>query len=402
MMILAVGLAAGACRSSDSAPVAPPKSVAAAPAPDPAPPSLAQMDDKGMLEVRPARRKESLRYGAMTQDNLFLIARCGDALKAPYMVGVLDLPYDNPKGFVAVAELTAEQALGRETPPEGCVWREASYWARDEPANGDWVARYPATPGLGTQVFWVGDAAAPVLREATSMPTSAYVARLLRVAAYHADVAEDADKALDLVQAALALDPGSRDAIELLGELLIGAQSAKAVELIDAFVKDHGTSPDLDATLATALMDVGAEEAVARGEQLLASVLERDPGNLKALAARGEQLRAKGDVPGAIAAYEQAVATHPLDPSPRYNLATLHIAAQRPELAIEHLGAYLDAFPEDPDALYLRAGLLADRKDLDGAGKDLAVLQRVAPRDPQVRALAVRLEQLRAAGTPTP
>ena len=401
-LFVAVGLAAGACRSSDSTPTAPLPAPAASPSPSPTGPAVAPLDDRGLLEVRPARRKESVRYGAMAQDNLFLVARCGATLRAPVMVGVLDLPYDNPKGFIAVAEVAAEQALGREPPPEGCAWREASYWARDEPGRGDWVVRYPATPGLGTQVFWVPDAGAPVRREATSMPTSAYVSRLLRVAAYHADVEEDPDKALGLIEAALALDPASSDAIELEGELLIGAQSAKAVELIDAFVKDHGTSPDLDATLATALMDVGSEEAVARGEQLIASALERDPGNLKALAARGERLRAKGDGPGAIAAYEQAVAAHPLDPSPRYNLATLQIAAQRPEQALEHLGAYLEAFPEDPDALYLRAGLLADAKDLDGAARDLGTLQRIAPQDPQVQALAVRLEALRSGGAPGP
>lgn len=396
MMVVAglEGLIVG-CRSSDPAPAAPSGPPAAAPAPKE--PAVEPLDDRGMLEARPARRKESTRYGAMTQDNLFLVARCGDAVRAPVMVGVLDLPYDNPKGFIAVAEVAAEQALGREAPPEGCAWREASYWARDEPARGDWVVRYPATAGLGTQVFWVPDEGAPVLREATSMPTSAYVSRLLRVAAYQADVAEDPDKALGLIEAARALDPRSSDAAELEGELLAAHRPADAVRRMDAFIAEHGSSLNLDATLATALLEVGTEEALARGEGLIAAVLEKDQGNLKALALRGERLRAKGDVAGAIAAYEQAIANHPLDPSPRYNLATLLVAAQRPDQALEHLGAYLDAFPEDPDALFVRAGLLADRGDLPGAAKDLTVLQRVAPEDPQVRAFATRLDALRAA-----
>lgn len=395
---LSIGALAWACKSSEpAAPAAPSAPATAAPA-APAAPAITPLDDRGLLAARPARRKESVRYGAMTQDNLFLAARCGDEVRVPVMVGVLDLPYDNPKGFVAVAEVAAEQALAREAAPEGCAWREASYWARDEAGRGDWVVRYPVTPGLGTQVLWVPDQGDPVLREATSMPRSAFVARLLRVASYQADVAEDAEKALGLIAAARALDPASRQAVELLGELLIGEDSALAVREIDAFAKEHGADADLEATLATALLDVGTEQATARGEALLEDVLSRDPVNLKALAARGERLRAKGDAAGAIAAYEKAVAAHPLDPSPRYNLATLLLAAGRGEEAMAHLDAYLLAFSEDPDALFLRAGLRLGRAELDGARGDLEVLRRVAPGDPQVEGLAAQIEEAARGG----
>jgi tetratricopeptide (TPR) repeat protein len=390
-VLLALGILPAGCRSS-SEPT--PEAPAPAPAPvqeAPEAPSVKPLDEKGLLVAREPRRKESVRYGAMTQDNLILVARCGDALVVPTMVGVLDLPYDNPRGLVAIAEASAEKALASEAAPEGCRFTEASYWTRDQEGGGDWVVRYPTTPGIGSSVWWAPDAGEPAKRSAEAVPPSVYVGRLLRVAAYHADVAEDLDAALAHIRAARAMDPGSRRAVELEAELLLGVDSKKAVEVLDAFMKDKGASPDLQATLATALLDTGDEAAVSRAEGLLDAVLAAEPGNLKALAARGERQRAKGQVDEAIATYEKAVAAHPLDPSPRYNLATLLLAKGDKEAALGHLDAYLAAFPEDPDALFLRAGLHADAGRLEQAVKDLTVLRRVAPGDPQVQALGERL-----------
>ena len=389
-LLVAVGCLSIGCRSSDT-----PKPAAEAPKRSPkprkAPPKVEPLDERPLLAARPVRRKDSERYGAMTQDSLLLLARCGKEVRVPTVVGVLDIPYDNPKGLVAVAEATAEQALPKQEPPEGCAFSEAGYWTRDEDGKGDWVVRYPTTPGLGTSVWWVPDEGKPERRAAEAVPKTVFVARLLRVAAYQADVVEDLDKALALIDAALALDPASAPAAELEGELLLGADSKAAVAFLDTFMKKNGATPNLEATLATALVDLGDAESLARGEALLDKVLAADPGNLKGLVARGERLRAKGDVKAAIDAYEHAVAAHPGDPSPRYNLATLMLADKRPDEALPHLDAYLGAFPEDADALYLRAGLLLDKGDREGAARDAATLVRVAPDNPQVQELQTRV-----------
>jgi predicted Zn-dependent protease len=328
----------------------------------------------------------------MAQDTAVLVEQCPDGPKVHSVVGVLDVPWDSGKGLLAVAEVASDKALQASTPDPGCSWAEATYWARDEQSRGDWVVRYSTAPDRPTSLLFVPEAGAPRTTTAEEVPVSAAMARLLRAVSYFGDVAEDAERAAQLLERALELDPTSAKLAEVQAEFWAERDPERALAATERGLGHHPKQPDLEATRAGILLAKSDPAAQAQGQALLSGLLEREPTHPKALSLRAEQAREAGNREGALADYRALLTAHPALHVARYNLATLLLDMGQSLGALDELSKYLDTYPEDGDALYLRASTALGLGRVDAARADLERLQKVAPDNPQVRALATQLD----------
>jgi spermidine synthase len=223
------------------------------------------------------------------------------------------------------------------------------------------------------------------------------------------------DEALARIQQAVAANPGSAQALWLLGEAYAGAglDGAAAVALRAAVTTDPRIGPAWTA-LGRRLLAAGLREeaeaafleavraapggraaALARNNLGAVRLARGDPGAAEAdfvaaigidpaLAAAsanlGLVLRRRGDLPGAERRYREAIAIDPLNTDARYNLARLLIDSGRAEEARAALREILAIDPTDATARDLLArishrGSSRDRAD----GRHDGLPQRRAP-----------------------
>jgi len=126
---------------------------------------------------------------------------------------------------------------------------------------------------------------------------------------------------------------------------------------------------------ATADPRVAIEEALARHH------IQNEPGDFEAHYNLAAILRMKGDLPGAIDQFEQAVRLQPDDPTANNALGGMLLASGRTDDAIAHLNTALKARPDYFDAHYNLGNALAAKGDFAGALAQFRAAVRLNPRD---------------------
>ena len=342
------------------------------------------------LEVR---RKETSKYGRLTQDAVIPVDACfvQEELRVPTTIGVVHAPYDSSDTFIAVARKSTESALSGTPLEPGCSRKEAGYWVRDSDGSGDFVFRVSAEAGLDAQLWWVPDSGVPKRADLKDMSGGVYIDRLLKVAGTRADADGDLKGALELVLNAQSMEPSSKRIAEMKTELVCLVHPPTAVKDLREFIDSFGSSEALDSTLAACLMEVKTAEAKEEADQLIEAVILRNPGQLKALSLKAEQLASEGRYAEAVQAYQDVLKHHPAAYMAHYGVATGLLSLGRNKEALDHLDRYLSVDPTDVDALFLRAGARVDVGNLEGAASDLKVLKNKIPEAPELPGLANRI-----------
>jgi putative PEP-CTERM system TPR-repeat lipoprotein len=149
----------------------------------------------------------------------------------------------------------------------------------------------------------------------------------------------DRDKAEALLRQAIQLDPSAARPKMQLARLLTGAKPEEADKLID--------------------------EAIAA-----------DPGSAEALQVKGEMLRVRGDLDGAMRLFDDALKIDPKNLMARLSRANVNIAQSKFKAADEDLDPVLKAFPNNFMANYLHALELAKQQQYAAADR---IFERISP-----------------------
>jgi tetratricopeptide (TPR) repeat protein len=175
---------------------------------------------------------------------------------------------------------------------------------------------------------------------------------------------------------------------------------AKAIGFFKEALRIRGDASDTYYYLAIALDNAGQlDDAI---KQLLTATAF-DPSFAQAQYYLGELYLRKGDKASASEHYRKAVSTDPEAPEPQRALAKLGSASElltkARGLATTDLGAAIDAAviacnvePEDPAAWKLRAQLLLQNHDSQGALSAYEEALKIAPEDPEVKAAIAKLK----------
>lgn len=195
-----------------------------------------------------------------------------------------------------------------------------------------------------------------------------------------ARVAGDADRALLLARQAVEVDPKEPEGQVLLGDLQAerGQWPAAQAAYRDA-LRAEARHPRASLGLVTALGAAGqTEQAEAQIRQLDPAVLARlgGPDALQAaiLRQQADLAQQRGDLAGAQALLEQAVALAPASPWVRLSLGQLLVRQGRPEAARAQLEAFVIPASAAAEPLQARAQLQSELKDWTGA---LQTLDRI-------------------------
>lgn len=342
------------------------------------------------------RREHTLKYREMTVDSMTVVVRCGEALKISSVGANLDTPYNNPKGFVVVAESTAEAMLQNHTDQPGCAIADVLYWARDEDGQSDIVVRFGVNAGSPSTLWRVFDTGSFERVDPEQLPVRFFSDRLIRVASFFAEVSDEPDRAVAHIRAAEALDPKNVRVAGVKAEILAKSLPDDAINHLTDFMAKNGENAGLLGTLATLYLEKGTEEDKVKADQVINKAMALDATNFKALAAKAERQRDLGDFAGAIATYLALDKVDPLNNTFRYNLAILYLETNQTTEALAQLDRFLREFPEDLDALYLRAVQKLRLGDHEGAQRDVDIMLKVAPESPEVAQFGETVKRARA------
>lgn len=127
--------------------------------------------------------------------------------------------------------------------------------------------------------------------------------------------------------------------------------------------KGKGDIANYQAFLDKSAEILALQDRLAELRELFAEILEANPGAINPYNSLGIDLRKKGDYPGAMHAYAQALALTPKDENLRYNIAKACIFAKDYEQAITHLEVALTIRDPFPEAAQLLAKLRAKQYD---------------------------------------
>jgi len=153
----------------------------------------------------------------------------------------------------------------------------------------------------------------------------------------------DQDKAEQMLRDAIRLDLGAVGPKVALGRLLAGKNPEEADKLID-------------------------------------EALAANPRSTEVLLAKGEMLRARGDLDGAVNLFEQVIKIDPRNLPAHLNRANINIAEGKFKTADEDLDPILKAVPNNFMANYLRALELAKQQQYAAADR---IFDRISPAFPR-------------------
>ena len=185
---------------------------------------------------------------------------------------------------------------------------------------------------------------------------------------------------------ALALAPADPLPYEMLGSLLLELGSAEAARglLADGIARAERTppSPLHYLRLSDACRALQQPEPA---RQALVDGLRRHPDSPDLLHARGNQLKAEGQLPEAAAAYRRALELNPAFVEADFARALLLLETGRPAEAVQALNHALGMQPTFPKARLLLARLEMDAGRFDAAGRHLLPLLKANPGAPEIR-----------------
>ena len=127
--------------------------------------------------------------------------------------------------------------------------------------------------------------------------------------------------------------------------------------------KGKGDIANYQAFLDKSAEILALQDRLVELRELFAEILEANPDAINPYNSLGIDLRKKGDYPGAMHAYAQALALTPKDENLRYNIAKACIFAKDYEQAIAHLEVALTIRDPFPEAAQLLAKLRAKQYD---------------------------------------
>ncbi|MYL83080.1 tetratricopeptide repeat protein [Desulfovibrio aerotolerans] len=127
--------------------------------------------------------------------------------------------------------------------------------------------------------------------------------------------------------------------------------------------KGKGDVANYQAFLDKSAEILALQDRLAELQELFAEILEANPDAINPYNSLGIDLRKKGDYPGAMHAYTQALALTPKDENLRYNIAKACIFAKDYAQAIAHLEEALTIRDPFPEAAQLLAKLRAKQYD---------------------------------------
>lgn len=185
---------------------------------------------------------------------------------------------------------------------------------------------------------------------------------------------------------ALQIDPKDVDAhyqlgliLEKLGELRPAmSQFLAAVKLDENHVEARIHAGQL--YLVGDAIDLAQEQAEA--------ALKLDDNNPSALALMGGIKAKSGDLTGAFTDGLAALKLEPTHVNSIALVSSLHLAKNDPDKALALINAGVDAHPENMNLLNLKAKILANQKDMEGAGE---ILEKIISLEPKLLAHRIQL-----------
>lgn len=193
---------------------------------------------------------------------------------------------------------------------------------------------------------------------------------------------EQAEKALTEAVRTLPDEMSLRFALGTLYETM--KRPDKASDVYRTIITASGVRPDgLKARthLAQILFTQGK---AAEAEALIKEVLEENPRDNMALLLKGRRQLLRGDATGATNSFRTVLKDQPENAEVLALLAQAHMAGKEPALAEESLKKAIEVNPGYITAHLRLAELMANRKDLDGALKELDKALVAAPDDLRV------------------
>lgn len=206
-------------------------------------------------------------------------------------------------------------------------------------------------------------------------PESAEIMAALGI--LYAKLGADKAKALDKLEKAVAINPGSHMIQQVLGELLLAKDPARASEAYGRAIEMQKADPDHPGPNAYVLCNAGVacfllrrlapamdlfEEAtsVVDGKSALATILRFNVGRV------AEEM---GDFPKAVAAYQGILREFPAYVDALMRLATMALRQDDVEAAKEHCAAIFELQPDHLECLALTGYMSMQDKDYEGAKK---------------------------------
>jgi tetratricopeptide (TPR) repeat protein/mono/diheme cytochrome c family protein len=129
-----------------------------------------------------------------------------------------------------------------------------------------------------------------------------------------------------------------------------------------------------------------ADPRLAIQEALASHHIQNDPGDFEAHYNLGALLQMKGDLPGAVEQFTEAVRIHPEDPVANNALGAMLLASKRPDEAIPRFHTALSGRADYFDARYNLGNALAAQGDFAGALEQFRAAVRLNPSDANAEA----------------
>jgi tetratricopeptide (TPR) repeat protein len=206
-------------------------------------------------------------------------------------------------------------------------------------------------------------------------------------------------EAVPHLEAAVSMDPAYVPARLSLAHALAGGQRpTDAMKVLDKGLAAAPQNTELLRAKASLLLRAGD---LAGARPVLEAAKARDPGNAPLRVDLAYLYRGLGDLPRALAEAEEAVRLDPKAPLGRLERGMALGAAGREEEAGAEFKAALDAAPDQPDALFYRAGFEMRRGHTERALPLLERLVKVAPGYPRAREALDAARQMAAGGRPS-
>jgi tetratricopeptide (TPR) repeat protein len=167
-----------------------------------------------------------------------------------------------------------------------------------------------------------------------------------------------------LLRRALTARPREVVLYHTLGQLLTAQEPPRWSAAAECYRAARALRPDLGVSLAMALLRSGQ---VREGLDLLAWLVKEQPKNPYLHFLRGEALRARGDLDGAILCLKKSLALDPKDAKAHINLGVALFETQDLDGAIAYYRKALELNPKDSFAHNNLGNALHTKGDLDGA-----------------------------------
>lgn len=230
--------------------------------------------------------------------------------------------------------------------------------------------------------------ATPVKQSIASPPDSAATYHFML--GYHAELAQDSDRALREYQAALKADPSSREVKARMAGIYFGlgnlSQAAQAAEEVG---EGTGQDPQLLTQMAGILVGAGKPD---RALRLLDQAIDRTPDRGETYFPKGIILLNQKRTAEAEQTVKQGLKYTPDSPIGLYYLGRISLEAGNPEQAVASFDRAIAVSPSFEPAYLAQASLHESRQEKE---KAIAVLQKylhqVNPRNKDIRQHLIQL-----------